>query len=151
MKSPPPIVLGERLLDIALNNLTLARVGLFRAILSRRLAQTLDLPNVPAAVNGFRDAGTMDYLPNGLLTAALYHFVRGEAVAARTALTRPDRLPSVAQCRSTSPTSTSTAPASFATTPNSPKPASSSKSTATGAAKRNWKTPKPPRRVGRLK
>jgi hypothetical protein len=34
----------------------------------------------------FRDAGTMDYLPSGLLTAALYHFVRGEAAAARTAL-----------------------------------------------------------------
>ncbi len=47
---------------------------------------TLDLPHVAAAVNGLRNAGTMDHLPKGLLTAALYHFVRGEAALARTAL-----------------------------------------------------------------
>ena len=75
------------LLAIALDHLTLARVGLIRAILSHPLPQpTLDLPHVAAAVNGLRDAGTTDHLPKGLLTAALYHFVRGDAAAARTAL-----------------------------------------------------------------
>jgi hypothetical protein len=67
------------LLDIALDHLTLARVGLIRAILATPLPQpTFDLPHVAAAVNGLRTAGTMDHLPRGLLTAALYHFVRGE-------------------------------------------------------------------------
>ncbi len=60
------------LLDIALDHLTLARVGLVRAILAHPLPQpTLDLPHVAAAVNGFRDAGTIHHLPKGLLTAAL--------------------------------------------------------------------------------
>ena len=67
------------LLDIALDHLTLARVGLIRAILANPLPQpTLDLPQVAAAVNGLRAAGQMDDLPRGLLTASLYHFVRGE-------------------------------------------------------------------------
>ena len=70
---------GDPLLDIALDHLTLARVGLFRAILVDPLPQpTLDLPHLTAAVDGLRAAGQMDDLPRGLLTAALYHFVRGE-------------------------------------------------------------------------
>ena len=67
------------LLDIALDHLTLARVGMIQAILANPLPQpTLDLPHVAAAVNGLRAAGHMDDLPRGLLTASLYHFVRGE-------------------------------------------------------------------------
>ncbi|MEI8383245.1 MAG: transposase [Planctomycetota bacterium] len=67
------------LLNIALDHLTLARVGLIRAILANSLPQpTLDLPHVAAAVNGLRAAGTTHELPRGLLTASLYHFVRGE-------------------------------------------------------------------------
>jgi hypothetical protein len=67
------------LLDIALDHLTLARVGLIRAILANPPPQpTLDLPHVASAVNGLRAAGQMDHLPRGLLTASLYHFVRGE-------------------------------------------------------------------------
>ena len=70
---------GDSLLDIALAHLTLTRVGLLQAILANPLPQpTLDLPHVAAAVNGLRAAGLMDHLPRGLLTAALYHFVRGE-------------------------------------------------------------------------
>ncbi len=38
----------------------------------------LDLPNVAASVNGLRAANDLSYLPRGLLTASLYHFVRGE-------------------------------------------------------------------------
>jgi len=116
------------LLDIALDHLTLARVGLIRAILeagpksgpgmregeapaepqirgvhgsagaspsrnptasnpSDRLEAyptnpTLDLPHVADAVKGLRAAGQMNHLPRGLLTAALYHFVRGEPALA---------------------------------------------------------------------
>lgn len=69
------------LLTIALDHLTLARVGLIRTILEADPTNpqpTHDLPHVAAAVNGLRAAGTMDYLPRGLLTASLYHFVRGE-------------------------------------------------------------------------
>src|SRR5205823_1449312 len=66
------------LLDIALDHLTLARVGLVRGILDHPLAQpTLDLPHVAGAVNGLRNARQQDELPKGLLTAALYQFVRG--------------------------------------------------------------------------
>jgi tetratricopeptide (TPR) repeat protein len=67
------------LLTIALDHLTLARVGLLRAILANPLPQPmLHLPHVAAAVNGLRDAGQMDELPHSLITASLYHFVRGE-------------------------------------------------------------------------
>ncbi|MEQ1511864.1 MAG: hypothetical protein ABL934_04205 [Lysobacteraceae bacterium] len=70
---------GDSLLTIALDHLTLAHVGLIRAILASPLPQpTLDLPHVATAVNGLRAAGQMDHLPRGLLTASLYHFVRGE-------------------------------------------------------------------------
>jgi hypothetical protein len=70
---------NQWLLDIALYHLTVARVELIRAILANLLPQpTLDLPQVAAAVNGIRAAGQVDYLALGLLTAALYHFVRGE-------------------------------------------------------------------------
>lgn len=81
------------LLDIALDHLTLARVGLLRALLAHPLPQpTLDLPHVAAAVNGLRNAGQLDELPKGLLTAALYHFVRGDAAAARAALAEAQQI-----------------------------------------------------------
>jgi tetratricopeptide (TPR) repeat protein len=73
--------IGSRasLLSIALDHLTLARVRLIRAILSSPLPHpTLALPHVATAVNGLRAAGQLDDLPRGLLTAALYHFIRGE-------------------------------------------------------------------------
>jgi hypothetical protein len=84
---------SDPLLDIALDHLTLARVGMIRAMLTHPLPQpTLDLPHVAAAVNGLRNAGQIDYLPKGLLTAALYHFVRGETAAARTALAQAQEI-----------------------------------------------------------
>ena len=77
----------DSLLAIALYHLMLARVGLTQAMLKHPLPQrALDLPHIAAAVNGLRNAGQMDELPRGLLTAALYHFVRGDAATARTAL-----------------------------------------------------------------
>jgi hypothetical protein len=75
------------LLSIALDHLTLARVGLVRALLAHPLPQpALDLQDVAAAVNGLRDAGHLHYLPLGLLTAAMHCFVRGDTAAARTYL-----------------------------------------------------------------
>jgi tetratricopeptide (TPR) repeat protein len=70
---------GMDLLSPALDHLMLARVGLIRAILTTPLPQPkLNLPDIIAAVNGLRVAGTTHELPRGLLTASLYHFVRGE-------------------------------------------------------------------------
>ena len=85
---------GSRtLLDIALNKLTLARVGLIRAILTRPLPQpALVLPHVVDAIDGLRNAGQMDYRPKGLLTAALYYFARGDTETARTALDEAQRI-----------------------------------------------------------
>ena len=86
-------VLGDSLFDIALDHLTLARVGLIRAILTSPIPQpTLNLPPVADAVNGLRAAGTMDHLPRGLLTASLYHFVRGEHDLAEKHLTEAQQI-----------------------------------------------------------
>jgi hypothetical protein len=81
------------LLDIALDHLTLARVAVVRAMLSGTLPQlTLNLPHVARAVSGLRDAGDTTFLPRGLLTAALYHFVRGDTASARTALNQAQEI-----------------------------------------------------------
>lgn len=66
-------------LDAALGHLTLARVGLIRAILLNPFPQpTFTLPSVADALNGLRAAGHVQELPRGLLTAALDPFVRRE-------------------------------------------------------------------------
>jgi tetratricopeptide (TPR) repeat protein len=81
------------LLTIALDHLTLARVGLIRTILENPLPQsTLDLPYVAAAVNGLRAAGSMNHLPRGLLTAGFYHFVRGESALAEKHLAEAQQI-----------------------------------------------------------
>lgn len=78
---------SDPLLNIALDYLTMARVGLIRAILTHPPPQpTLELPQAILAVNGLRESGCMDFLPKGLLTAALYHFVRDDPATARTYL-----------------------------------------------------------------
>jgi tetratricopeptide (TPR) repeat protein len=78
---------GMSLINIALDHLTLARVGLIRPILSGTIPQpAIDLPHVAAAVNRLRDSGRTDELPKGLLTATLYHFIRGDIASSRTSL-----------------------------------------------------------------
>jgi hypothetical protein len=110
------------LLSIALDHLTLSRVGRIRAsegacpgsgtaslplgtggrfepnsdrrgasplddsassLANPLLQPTLDLPHVPAAVNGLRSAGDVSYLTRSLLTATLHHFTRGQHDLAR--------------------------------------------------------------------
>lgn len=78
---------NQWLLDIALDQLTLVRVGLLRAIFAQRCVQPmLHLHHVTAAVNGLRNAGDMTHLPRGLLTAAWYHAVRGDVLGSKAAL-----------------------------------------------------------------
>jgi hypothetical protein len=80
-------------LEIALDHLTLARVGLVRVILEHPLPHpTLDLPQITIAVDGIRDSGNIDLLPKALLTAALYHFVRGDDESAHTSLGRAQQI-----------------------------------------------------------
>ncbi|MFO0942772.1 MAG: hypothetical protein U0930_18695 [Pirellulales bacterium] len=52
----------------------------------------LYLPHVAAAVNGLRAAGTTHELPRSLLTAALYHFVRGEHALAEKNLAEAQQI-----------------------------------------------------------
>jgi hypothetical protein len=61
--------------------------------MKHRLPQpTLDLPHVTVAVNRLGTAGTIHYLPKGLLTAVLYHFVRGDSASARMALDQAQQI-----------------------------------------------------------
>ncbi|HYH67008.1 MAG TPA: hypothetical protein VD866_20095, partial [Urbifossiella sp.] len=74
-------------IDIGLDHLTLARVGLYRAILAGQLVQPLlDLPHVATALVTLRSTNDFFLLPLGLLTATLYHFVRGDHNRARAYL-----------------------------------------------------------------
>lgn len=84
---------GLSLLDLALDHLTLARVRLIRAILVGPIPlPTLALPNVAEAVSGLRAAGQLQYLLLVLLTAALYHFVRGDQELARKYLAEAQQI-----------------------------------------------------------
>jgi tetratricopeptide (TPR) repeat protein len=72
----------KQILSVALDNLTLGHVALFRVILDNA---TLDSAHtrVEAAVLGLRQAGAMHHLPRALLTRAWLHAVRGDFAAAR--------------------------------------------------------------------
>jgi tetratricopeptide (TPR) repeat protein len=75
---------GLSLLTIALDHLTLARVALYRALLDPVRHSPFDIPHFIPALDGLRNAGMLDYLPQALLTAALYHHrLGGDAAAAR--------------------------------------------------------------------
>ncbi len=80
-------------LDVAFDHLTLARVGLFQAILTSSLPQpTHDLAHTSESINGLRASGHVFFLPLGLLTASLYHFVRGKHDIARKNLTETQQI-----------------------------------------------------------
>ncbi|WP_157640117.1 hypothetical protein [Lamprocystis purpurea] len=74
------------LLSIALDHLTLARARLLRALLTGHLPPPGPDPEVLAAVAGLRQAGVIDYLLHGLLTAAWSLALSGDPDAARAAL-----------------------------------------------------------------
>ncbi|MEA2465456.1 MAG: hypothetical protein QOJ98_3203 [Acidobacteriota bacterium] len=76
---------NQWLLDTALENLTLARLGLFRATLGLAVLDSAHT-HVEAAVNGLRRAGTMDLLPRALLTRAWLRVLQGNPAAARADL-----------------------------------------------------------------
>ena len=70
----PIAMRNNRLLDIALDQLTLARCALYADLLHSRLPGEDAQQHTEAAVAGLRQAGQQDYLPRGLLTRAwLYH------------------------------------------------------------------------------
>nr|VFJ56448.1 MAG: hypothetical protein BECKDK2373B_GA0170837_10588 [Candidatus Kentron sp. DK] len=91
------------LLDIGLDNLTLARAGLYRALLAAgatadspaeerapappavRLPEGLAAP-MAAAVDKLREAGTMNHLPRALLTRAEIRAVAGDRAGAEADL-----------------------------------------------------------------
>jgi len=72
-------------LDVGLDHLTLARVGLYRALLQAGPGEGLTRPLPPAAwehaeaaVAGLRAAGQLDYLTRGLLTRAWMRHAEGD-------------------------------------------------------------------------
>ncbi len=81
-----------RLLDIALDNLSLGRAWLLQS----RQAGADDYGQaaefLQRAVDGLRQAGTMNYLPRGLLARAELRRVRGEYQRARTDLDEAQRI-----------------------------------------------------------
>jgi hypothetical protein len=78
-------------LSAALDNLTLGRAALFRAVLGN---ETLDSahPHVEAAARGLRQAGAMHHLPRTLLTRAWLRALHNDPAAARADLDEAQQL-----------------------------------------------------------
>lgn len=90
------------LLTIALDHLTLARADLLQAILKTASAKPeplLEIPQINIALNKLRATGTKHELPRGLLTAALYHHVRGEPALAEKHLAEAQQIAERGQMR----------------------------------------------------
>lgn len=86
-------------LDIALDHLTLARAGLYAALLQAHPATRPDPAALAAtraeldrAVDGLRAAGRDDYIPRGLLTRAWLRRALGDAAGARADLDAAQRI-----------------------------------------------------------
>jgi len=75
-------------LDIALDHLSLGRARLYRAILEGRAAEVATEAGdaIEEAVAGLRAAGTLDYLPRGLLTRSWLRYATGNPDGARADL-----------------------------------------------------------------
>lgn len=74
------------LLDIALDHLTLARVALYRAMLSPVHPSAFILHPFSTALTRMRESNNLDDLPKALLTAAAAHHLAGDAPGARALL-----------------------------------------------------------------
>ena len=83
---------NDSLLTIALDHLTLARVGLYRALLEPGRPSSFDPHHSTAALDGLRKAGQMHYLPLALLTAALHAHLCGDAAASSHALAEAQQI-----------------------------------------------------------
>ncbi|HET8773007.1 MAG TPA: SEFIR domain-containing protein [Thermoanaerobaculia bacterium] len=75
----------KQLLSVALDNLTIGRLTLFRAILVNATTCSVH-SRVEAAVNGLRQAGQADDLPRALLTRAWLRALQDNPAAARADL-----------------------------------------------------------------
>ncbi|HEX9982952.1 MAG TPA: TIR domain-containing protein [Thermoanaerobaculia bacterium] len=82
---------NQWVLDTALDNLTLGRAALLRAILGNAALAGAHRP-IEAAVRGLRQAGAMDDLPRGLLTRAWLRALQGDPAAARADLDETQQL-----------------------------------------------------------
>ena len=80
------------LLDIAIDHLTLGHVALYQAILEQAKSENTKSKivearkHLAATVDGLRAAGTMHFLPGGLLSRAWLRFVEGDPDGARADL-----------------------------------------------------------------
>ena len=76
---------ADTVLDVALDNLTLARATLYAALLRADASGPVHSSSFPlptslsAAVNGLRKAGTTHHVPKGLLTASVCHALSGDS------------------------------------------------------------------------
>jgi hypothetical protein len=87
----------DSLLDIALDQLTLARAALYRFLIGpasdRASAGTALGPRVTTSLDRLRQANSLQYLPGALLTAALYHGTLGhDPVEARRLLAEAEQI-----------------------------------------------------------
>jgi hypothetical protein len=73
-------------LDIALNNLTLARVALYDSIFTNKSVNQQSANLFNFAVDGIRHTGNQDELPLSLLTRAWYNFLKCDRFSAKTDL-----------------------------------------------------------------
>lgn len=82
---------NQRVLDMALDNLSLGRVALYRAILGNTAIDSAH-SSVETAVLGFQQAGAMDHLPRALLTRAWLRAMQGNPTTARADLDEAQQL-----------------------------------------------------------
>lgn len=81
------------LLDIALDHLSLARVTLYRALLTPQGPSRIDREHLTAALDGLRKAVQFNHLPKALLTSALHHYALDlDPEAARRCLDEAQRI-----------------------------------------------------------
>jgi len=76
---------GLDFLSPSLDHLTLGRVSLYRAILEKSEVRSAKA-EVDQAVAGLRRAGTLDHLPQGILTRAWLRYLEGDADGSRADL-----------------------------------------------------------------
>ncbi len=77
---------GDSLLGVALDHLSLGRAHLLTARAEGTSAYKKASAHIDPAVDGLRDAGTLHYLPRGLLARAEAYLLTGDHAEGRAAL-----------------------------------------------------------------